>query len=151
MRIRSCILFCTIVLITLPALSAFQDGQAAGRSTTVEKKVRSKAKKAEHTGEAAGESATNVPAKHSAATSEKAIETPKTRKAGTQTTGSAQRALPTVPESEIAAAKASGKVWVNTETGVYHKAGQWYGATKQGKFMTEGEAIKSGYRASKSK
>lgn len=56
-----------------------------------------------------------------------------------------------VPDSEIAAAKASGKVWVNTATGVYHKAGQWYGATKEGKFMTEQDAIKAGYRASKTK
>jgi hypothetical protein len=57
----------------------------------------------------------------------------------------------TVSESEIAAAKASGKVWVNTQTGVYHKEGKWYGATKQGKFMTEDEAVKAGYRASKTK
>ena len=51
--------------------------------------------------------------------------------------------------AETQAAKASGKVWVNTETGVYHKGGQWYGATKQGKFMTEQDAMKSGYRAAK--
>jgi hypothetical protein len=59
--------------------------------------------------------------------------------------------LKTVPESEITAAKAEGKVWVNTDTGVYHKAGKWYGATKQGKFMTEQDAIKAGYRAAKTK
>jgi len=57
----------------------------------------------------------------------------------------------TVSESEISAAKAGGKVWVNTESGVYHKGGQWYGATKQGKFMTEQEAKQAGYRAAKSK
>jgi hypothetical protein len=56
-----------------------------------------------------------------------------------------------VSDSEIAAAKASGQVWVNTETGVYHKSGRWYGATKQGKFMTEQEAIKAGYHVSKGK
>lgn len=48
---------------------------------------------------------------------------------------------------EIAAAKASGKVWVNTETRVYHKSGRWYGKTKQGKFMTESEAKTAGYKA----
>jgi hypothetical protein len=48
--------------------------------------------------------------------------------------------------SEIAAAKASGKVWVNTETRVYHKSGRWYGKTKQGKFMTESEAKAAGYK-----
>src|SRR5208282_365916 len=49
--------------------------------------------------------------------------------------------------SEIAAAKASGKVWVNTESGVYHKSGRWYGKTKSGKFMTEAEAKAAGYKA----
>jgi hypothetical protein len=48
---------------------------------------------------------------------------------------------------EIAAAKASGKVWVNTESGVYHKSGRWYGKTKAGKFMTESEAKAAGYKA----
>jgi hypothetical protein len=47
---------------------------------------------------------------------------------------------------EIAAAKSSGKVWVNTETGMYHKGGRWYGKTKTGKFMTESEAKTAGYK-----
>ena len=47
---------------------------------------------------------------------------------------------------EIAAAKASGKVWVNTESGVYHKSGRWYGKTKNGKFMTEAEAKAAAYK-----
>jgi len=34
-------------------------------------------------------------------------------------------------------------VWVNTESG---KPGtRWYGKTKQGKYMTEADAIKAGY------
>jgi hypothetical protein len=57
----------------------------------------------------------------------------------------------TVSASDISAAKASGKVWVNNESRVYHKSRQWYGATKQGKFMTEQEAKQAGYRAAKSK
>ena len=47
---------------------------------------------------------------------------------------------------EIAAAKSSGKVWVNTESGMYHKGGRWYGKTKTGKFMTESEAKAAGYK-----
>ncbi len=47
---------------------------------------------------------------------------------------------------DIVAAKASGKVWVNTESGVYHKGGRWYGKTKAGKFMTEAEAKAAGYK-----
>jgi hypothetical protein len=58
---------------------------------------------------------------------------------------------PAASQSDIAAAKAQGKVWVNTQTGVYHKSGKWYGTTKQGKFMTEDEATKAGYHAAKGK
>jgi hypothetical protein len=52
-------------------------------------------------------------------------------------------------DAEIAAAKASGKVWVNTETKKYHSGGRWYGKTKEGKFMTVDEAKKEGYVAAK--
>jgi hypothetical protein len=51
--------------------------------------------------------------------------------------------------SDIAAAKASGKVWVNLDTGIYHKGGRWYGKTKNGKFMSVDEASKAGYKAAK--
>jgi competence protein ComEA len=45
---------------------------------------------------------------------------------------------------------ARGMVWVNTATKVYHYEGDhWYGNTKEGKFMTEQDAIKAGCRASK--
>jgi hypothetical protein len=45
---------------------------------------------------------------------------------------------------------APGMVWVNLDTKVYHKEGQrWFGNTKNGKYMTEADAIKAGYRASK--
>jgi len=93
-------------------------------------------------------------AQSSKAARKKAVaENPTTSPA--QQTDSASKSLKaTAPtknasSTEIAAAKASGKVWVNTETGVYHKSGHWYGATKQGKFMTEQEANKAGYRAAK--
>ena len=52
--------------------------------------------------------------------------------------------------TEARQAPAKGMVWVNTATKVYHYEGdQWYGKTKEGKFMTEQDAIKAGYRASK--
>jgi hypothetical protein len=50
-------------------------------------------------------------------------------------------------DSEIAAAKAAHKVWVNLDSGVYHKGGRWYGKTKNGKFMSEADAKKAGYKA----
>ena len=38
-------------------------------------------------------------------------------------------------------------VWVNTASKVYHKPGsRWYGKTKHGRYMTEKDAIKAGYR-----
>jgi hypothetical protein len=41
-------------------------------------------------------------------------------------------------------------VWVNTESKIYHKSGsRWYGKTKQGKWMTEAEAQRDGYKAAK--
>ncbi len=52
------------------------------------------------------------------------------------------------PSAQVfAAAKASGMVWVNTDSGVYHNSGRWYGKTKAGKFMTEAEAKSAGYKA----
>ena len=44
-----------------------------------------------------------------------------------------------------------GMVWVNTSTKVFHREGdRYYGATKAGKFMTEADAVKAGYREAKS-
>ena len=52
--------------------------------------------------------------------------------------------------SQPAPPAGSGKVWVNLESKVYHYEGdRWYGTTKNGKYMSEDEAIKAGYRAAK--
>ena len=43
-----------------------------------------------------------------------------------------------------------GMVWVNMSTKVFHKEGsKFYGNTKHGKYMSEADAIKAGYRESK--
>ena len=142
-----CISAMALILAQTPPAS--QSEQAAGTAT----KAKKRAKKAAEVGASGteitpGTGATGMAEKNAP----QASKTPTTRRTRTATTGSASRAVPTVSESELAAAKASGKVWVNTETGVYHKSSdRWYGATKQGKFMTEEEATKAGYRASKAK
>jgi helix-hairpin-helix protein len=44
-----------------------------------------------------------------------------------------------------------GMVWVNLNSGIYHREGdRWYGKTKNGRFMSEADAQKAGYRATKS-
>ena len=48
------------------------------------------------------------------------------------------------------AAPAKGMVWVNTDSKIFHHEGdRWYGKTKQGKYMTEADALKDGYRPAK--
>jgi hypothetical protein len=52
-------------------------------------------------------------------------------------------------DKEIADAKAKGDVWVNLSSKIYHKEGRFYGKTKRGKFMSEDDAKKAGYREAK--
>jgi hypothetical protein len=57
-------------------------------------------------------------------------------------------AAPAPTAAEISDATAKGLVWVNLNTKVYHKPGvATYGTTKNGKFMTEEEAQKGGFKA----
>jgi hypothetical protein len=49
--------------------------------------------------------------------------------------------------ARVSQSSESRQVWVNTATGVYHYPGtRWYGNTKQGKFMSEKDALAQGYR-----
>ena len=50
----------------------------------------------------------------------------------------------------VSAPPAAGMVWVNTETKVFHREGdKYYGNTKHGKYMTEADALKAGFREAK--
>ena len=54
------------------------------------------------------------------------------------------------PEAAAKVPPQKGMVWVNTESGIFFREGErWYGKTKEGKFMTEADAKKAGYREAK--
>ena len=54
---------------------------------------------------------------------------------------------PGIASSASEGGKEEVKVWVNTNSGVYHCPGtRWYGKTKRDKYMGECEAIKDGNR-----
>jgi hypothetical protein len=69
------------------------------------------------------------------------------RSKDTTTKKKAVEAAPAPTERDIADARSKGMVWVNTNTKVYHKEGEFYGKTKKGKFMAEDDAKKAGFRA----
>lgn len=69
-------------------------------------------------------------------------------KSGDPSGKSGKSSTSSASDAEIAAAKSAGKVWVNLDSGIYHKGGRWYGKTKNGKFMTESEAKAAGYKES---
>jgi hypothetical protein len=63
-------------------------------------------------------------------------------KAETKPAGKGETAAATPPKK--------GMVWANPDSKIYHKEGtRWYGKTKDGKWMTEEEAKKAGYRPAK--
>jgi hypothetical protein len=132
-KVASTVMAVIGLVVVLP-LHAAQDEDA---SKTVTKRAKKPAKDATSNAATTETNTTNKPVEKT-----KGTDTPKEAKSAP---------AKTVSESEISAAKADGKVWVNTASGVYHKGGQWYGATKQGKFMTEQEAKQAGYKAAKSK
>ncbi len=125
--------------LTLRAAAAQQSGDQTDSSST-KKPSESKhttaptSDTAAATGAAAKPASANTPAASAPATRPAPASTPAASKpAATQQTRPANSA---------------GMVWVNTDSGIYHKPGtRYYGKTKQGKYMSEADAIKAGYRA----
>lgn len=118
-----------VVPYTLHAQGA--PGQSSSSSSSSSSKHHKKNKK-----EAAESSASN--ASNTASSTENKAETKKETGSKAHETVAAQ-----TPPSP-------GMVWVNTSSKVYHKSGsRWYGKTKHGKWMSEADAEKAGYKAAK--
>jgi hypothetical protein len=83
--------------------------------------------------------------------SPKAKPTPKKAKVETKARPAATPAAPARGAEEAtnppAPGGGHGQVWVNTQTGVYHREGSlFYGTTRKGKYMTQQDAIQAGYK-----
>lgn len=97
-------------------------------------------------------------AKEKAAAEKQAGEQPSSAATSTQAEGAntsaaaktSARSHREAATSQSATPPQPGMVWVNTSTHVYHKAGsRWAGKTKSGKWMSEADAQKAGYKAAK--
>ena len=128
--------------LTLRAAAAQQSGDSTDSSST---KKSSKSKQtpaaAPVTTAPTGAAASTVPA-----------TTAKSAPANATLTKPAPPSTPAASKSaatqQTPPANSAGMVWVNTDSGIYHKPGtRYYGKTKQGKYMSEADAIKAGYRA----
>ena len=98
------------------------------------------------------QSSTSDKGQSSAATSNTASGAKPTPAASTAPSGtsSAPAQAPATTKPQAPPANTGGMVWINTDTGVYHKQGtRWYGKTKHGKYMLETDAIKAGYKPAK--
>ncbi len=95
---------------------------------------------------AAGENATPA-----AANSSVSAPTPASAPAATPAASpSTKKHQAPQPLAQQAAGGGNGLVWVNSESHVYHKEGsKWYGRTKNGKYMSEADAIKEGDHSAK--
>ena len=136
-----------LVAIMLPlggaASRAQQTQQTEQSDTTAKSKSKSKSKTKAAAADSAPKPATasdNTPAAATSSTPTPAAPTAPASKSAPAPKPAAQHQTPS--------ANSVGTVWVNTDSGVYHKPGtRWYGKTKQGKYMTEADAQKAGYRA----
>ncbi|HEY3459115.1 MAG TPA: hypothetical protein VGK64_31310 [Bryobacteraceae bacterium] len=132
-RVLAGIAMLAFVLAAMPVVTCA--AQATDTGTAAKTKRKSRKAKTADTAATASTAAPAAPATTPAPPPKAASKTP--------------APVANASASDIAAAKAAGKVWVNTDTGIYHKGGRWYGKTKQGKFMSEDEAKKAGYHEAK--
>jgi len=127
------------VLVQAQATSGDANSDTAKKPKKRHKKVITK--------DSAAEPA-SAPSAPTAAASTSEANSPNTAAAPEASSGPKKTKTAGNSSPEIAAAQGSGKVWVNLDSGIYHKNGRWYGKTKNGKFMSEAEAKAAGYKQS---
>lgn len=138
------LILASFLLVTIsPSALHAQNTQTQSQSTTTKaknKKKSRKTKKSEAENSAAEANSSTNAASSSTTPAESSHTAAKSERSHATSASSVHAQTPPSP----------GMVWVNTETGVYHKSGsRWYGKTKQGKWMTEADAQKAGYKSAK--
>ena len=136
---------------TPPSSTTPSNAQSSGsttNSTTGTKK--SKKSKSTSTTDAGGTSGSTAGGGTSGSTAAPASSTKAAAPSIAATPATADTHAPSNNKTSAAGSTppSPGMVWVNTSTKVYHKSGsKYYGNTKQGKWMNEGDAQKAGYKA----
>lgn len=140
------------MLVVLTGISAMAKPQATSpddqTSTTTKKKKKTTTTTKTDASAANDQSAAAADTAAAAAPASSIAPSNSVAPTATQASHKAATTTTSVSDSQISTAKASGMVWVNTASGIYHKRGRWYGKTKTGKFMSEADAKAAGYKAS---
>jgi len=135
-----------VLMFTAGAATVWaQAPQQTGDPPKADSSAARKEKKPKQT-DVAAETPSETPAA-SPATANKPVAAPTAATSPGAPSGGTPASKPATAQ-QTRAANGGGVVWVNTDSRIYHKPGtRWYGKTKHGKYMTEADAKRAGYRA----